>query len=138
MKAPTPAGWKRDDYQFTKELSLRVILDYNATLAIAGLLDLQTNLGSFDGGPIAPTKQFHEPAILHQIELRAAVLKRAKLQLVSPRCYRIKFRFFCSGKVNRKENYVPPHCGKNYGCSRLCSAEGDDQRGPGEDGCDER
>jgi len=33
-------------------------LDYNATLANTSLLDLQTNLGSFDGGPIAPTKQF--------------------------------------------------------------------------------
>jgi hypothetical protein len=37
---------------------LRLILDYNATIANTGLLDLQTNLGSFDGGPIAPTKQF--------------------------------------------------------------------------------
>ncbi len=46
------------NYQFTKELSLRLILDYNATLANTSLLDLQTNLGSFDGGPIAPTKQF--------------------------------------------------------------------------------
>jgi hypothetical protein len=46
------------NYQFTKELSLRLILDYNATLANTSLLDLQTNLGSFDGGPIAPAKQF--------------------------------------------------------------------------------
>jgi hypothetical protein len=46
------------NYQFTKELSLRLILDYNATIANASLVDLQTNLGSFDGGPIAPTKQF--------------------------------------------------------------------------------
>src|SRR6266849_3365712 len=46
------------NYQFTKELSLRLILDYNATIANQQLLDLQTNLGSFDGGPIAPTKQF--------------------------------------------------------------------------------
>jgi hypothetical protein len=46
------------NYQFTKELSLRLILDYNATIANAGLVDLQTNLGSFDGGPIVPTKQF--------------------------------------------------------------------------------
>src|SRR5713226_6503125 len=46
------------NYQFTKELSLRLILDYNATIANTSLLDLQTNLGSFDGGPIAPTKQF--------------------------------------------------------------------------------
>ncbi len=46
------------NYQFTKELSLRLILDYNATIANTGLLDLQTNLGSYDGGPIAPTKQF--------------------------------------------------------------------------------
>jgi hypothetical protein len=45
-------------YQFTKELSLRLILDYNATIANTSLVDLQTNLGSFDGGPIAPTKQF--------------------------------------------------------------------------------
>jgi Domain of unknown function (DUF5916) len=46
------------NYQFTKELSLRLILDYNATIANTNLLDLQTNLGSFDGGPIVPTKQF--------------------------------------------------------------------------------
>jgi len=45
------------NYQFTKELSLRLILDYNATIANSNLLDLQTNLGSFDGGPIAPAKQ---------------------------------------------------------------------------------
>jgi hypothetical protein len=46
------------NYQFTKELSLRLILDYNATIANTSLLDLQTNLGGFDGGPIVPTKQF--------------------------------------------------------------------------------
>jgi len=46
------------NYQFTKELSLRLILDYNATLANSSLVDLQTNLGSSDAGPIAPTKQF--------------------------------------------------------------------------------
>jgi len=46
------------NYQFTKELSLRVILDYDATLANNQLLDLQTNLGSYAGGPIPPTKQF--------------------------------------------------------------------------------
>ncbi len=45
------------NYQFTKELSLRLIVDYNATLANEGLVDLQTNLGSFDGGPIVPTKK---------------------------------------------------------------------------------
>lgn len=46
------------NYQFTKELSLRLILDYNATIANTSLLDLQTNLGSFDGGPVAPSKRF--------------------------------------------------------------------------------
>ena len=46
------------NYQFTRELSLRLILDYDATLANAQLLDLQSNLGSFDGGPIAPPKKF--------------------------------------------------------------------------------
>jgi hypothetical protein len=51
-------------YQFTKELSLRLILDYNATLANSSLLDLQTNLGSFDGGPIAPTKEFTADVLL--------------------------------------------------------------------------
>ena len=45
------------NYQFTKEFSLRLIVDYNATLANPQLLDLQTNLGSFDGGPIVPTKR---------------------------------------------------------------------------------
>jgi len=52
------------NYQFTKELSLRLILDYNATIANTSLLDLQTNLGSFDGGPIAPTKQFTTDVLL--------------------------------------------------------------------------
>ena len=52
------------NYQFTKELSLRLILDYNATIANTGLLDLQTNLGSYDGGPIAPTKQFTTDVLL--------------------------------------------------------------------------
>jgi Domain of unknown function (DUF5916) len=52
------------NYQFTKELSLRLILDYNATLANTSLLDLQTNLGSFDGGPIAPSKQFTTDVLL--------------------------------------------------------------------------
>ncbi len=51
-------------YQFSKELSLRLILDYNATIANTNLLDLQTNLGSFDGGPIAPTKQFTTDVLL--------------------------------------------------------------------------
>jgi Domain of unknown function (DUF5916) len=45
------------NYQFTRELSLRFILDYDATLANQDLVDLQTNLGSFDGGPIVPTKK---------------------------------------------------------------------------------
>jgi len=52
------------NYQFTKELSLRLILDYNATIANTSLLDLQTNLGSFDGGPLAPTKQFTTDVLL--------------------------------------------------------------------------
>jgi hypothetical protein len=46
------------NYQFTKELSLRLILDYNATIANTQLVDLQTNLGSFNGGPLAPDKRF--------------------------------------------------------------------------------
>ncbi len=45
------------NYQFTRELSLRFIADYNATLANPGLVDLQRNLGSFDGGPVPPTKR---------------------------------------------------------------------------------
>ena len=44
------------NYQFTKELSLRLILDYNTTIANARLLDVQTNLGGVNGGPFAPTK----------------------------------------------------------------------------------
>ncbi|HYL83022.1 MAG TPA: DUF5916 domain-containing protein [Candidatus Angelobacter sp.] len=52
------------NYQFTKELSLRLILDYNATLANTSLVDLQTNLGSFDGGPIAAPKQFTTDVLL--------------------------------------------------------------------------
>ncbi len=46
------------NYQFTKELSLRLILDYNATIANPQLLDVQTNLGGVDGGPFAPAKRF--------------------------------------------------------------------------------
>src|SRR6266446_362421 len=46
------------NYQFTKELSLRVILDYDATLANDQLLNIQTNLGSYSGGPFPATKQF--------------------------------------------------------------------------------
>lgn len=46
------------NYQFTKELSLRLILDYNAALANTSLVDRQIDLGSFDGGPVAPYKKF--------------------------------------------------------------------------------
>jgi hypothetical protein len=46
------------NYQFTRELSLRLIMDYDATLANTQLLDLQRNLGSFDGGPVQPSKNF--------------------------------------------------------------------------------
>src|SRR6267154_666145 len=52
------------NYQFTKELSLRLILDYNATIANAQLLDVQTNLGGVDGGPFAPTKLFTTDVLL--------------------------------------------------------------------------
>ncbi len=48
------------NYQFTKELSLRLILDYNATLANSQLFDVQRSLGGSDdpNGPFVPTKQF--------------------------------------------------------------------------------
>lgn len=46
------------NYQFTRELSVRAIFDYNATLANPNLVDLQTTLGSFPGGPLIPTKRF--------------------------------------------------------------------------------
>ena len=46
------------NYQFTRELSLRLIFDYDATLANTQLVDLQTNLGSFDDGAVPPSKQF--------------------------------------------------------------------------------
>src|SRR6266478_4495815 len=48
------------NYQFTKELSLRLILDYNATIANSQLFDLQRSLGGSDdvNGPFAPTTQF--------------------------------------------------------------------------------
>jgi hypothetical protein len=45
------------NYQFTRELSLRMIMDYDATLANTQLVDLQRNLGSFDGS-ILPSKNF--------------------------------------------------------------------------------
>jgi len=48
------------NYQFTKEFSLRLILDYNATIADTQLFDLQRSLGGSDAinGPFAPTKLF--------------------------------------------------------------------------------
>lgn len=48
------------NYQFTKELSLRLILDYNATIANTNLFDVQRSLGGSDSpnGPFEPTKQF--------------------------------------------------------------------------------
>ncbi len=54
------------NYQFTKELSLRLILDYNATIANTQLFDLQTSLGGSDNpsGPFAPTKQFTTDVLL--------------------------------------------------------------------------
>lgn len=52
------------NYQFTKELSLRAIIDYRATLANPQLLDVQTNLGSFSGGPVFPTKRFTPDLLL--------------------------------------------------------------------------
>lgn len=52
------------NYQFTKELSLRAIVDYRATLANPQLLDVQTNLGSFPGGPVFPTKRFSPDLLL--------------------------------------------------------------------------
>jgi len=51
-------------YQFTKELSLRLILDYNATIGNPDLLDVQRNVGGSDGGPFAPTKQFTTDILL--------------------------------------------------------------------------
>lgn len=52
------------NYQFTKELSLRAIVDYRATLANPQLLDVQTNLGSLPGGLVAPTKRFSPDLLL--------------------------------------------------------------------------
>jgi hypothetical protein len=54
------------NYQFTKELSLRLILDYNATIANLQLFDVQRSLGGSDDvtGPFAPTKQFTTDVLL--------------------------------------------------------------------------
>jgi hypothetical protein len=54
------------NYQFTKELSLRLILDYNATIANTSLFDLQRSLGGSDNanGPFAPTKGFTTDVLL--------------------------------------------------------------------------
>jgi hypothetical protein len=46
------------NYQFTKALSLRMIVDYDATLANTQLVDLQRILGSFQGGPVQAPKNF--------------------------------------------------------------------------------
>lgn len=51
------------NFQFTREFSLRVILDYNATIANAGLFDVQTSLGGSDSGPLIPTKKL-TPSVL--------------------------------------------------------------------------
>lgn len=51
------------NYQFTKELSLRAIFDYNTTLANEELLDLQRNLGSLDGATL-PNKRFTSDLLL--------------------------------------------------------------------------
>ena len=50
----------RRNYQFTKELSLRLILDYNGTIANTQLFDRPRSLGGSDNAerPFAPTKQF--------------------------------------------------------------------------------
>jgi hypothetical protein len=54
------------NYQFTRELSLRLILDYNATISNPALFDVQTSLGGSDltSGPIAPTKKFTTDVLL--------------------------------------------------------------------------
>jgi hypothetical protein len=54
------------NYQFTKELSLRLILDYNATIADSQLFDVQRSLGGSDdpNGIRAPTKQFTTDLLL--------------------------------------------------------------------------
>ena len=54
------------NYQFTKELSLRLILDYNGTIANTNLFDLQRSLGGSDNidGPFAPTKLFTTDVLL--------------------------------------------------------------------------
>jgi hypothetical protein len=53
------------NYQFTKELSLRLILDYNATIANTQLFDVQRSLGGIAiTGPFAPTKQFTTDVLL--------------------------------------------------------------------------
>jgi hypothetical protein len=52
------------NYQFTKELSLRLILDYNATIANTNLVDLQRNLGGNDSPPFQPSKKFTPDVLL--------------------------------------------------------------------------
>ncbi len=52
------------NYQFTRELSLRLILDYNATIADTNLFNLQGSLGGSDSGPLAPTKRFTTDVLL--------------------------------------------------------------------------
>jgi len=46
------------NYLIHEGLSLRVILDYDATLANDQLLNIRTNLGGYPGGPPPATKQF--------------------------------------------------------------------------------
>src|SRR5207245_10573942 len=52
--------------QFSEELSVRLISDYNGTIANTQLFDLQMSLGGSDdvNGPFAPTKQFTTDVLL--------------------------------------------------------------------------
>jgi hypothetical protein len=52
------------NYQFTKEWSLRLILDYDGTVANSNLVDLQRNLGGNDSPPFIPAKKFTPDVLL--------------------------------------------------------------------------
>jgi len=54
------------NYQFTRELSVRLILDYNATISNPELFDVQTSLGGSDlmNSFKVPTKQFTADVLL--------------------------------------------------------------------------
>jgi hypothetical protein len=61
------------NYQFTKELSLRLILGYEATIANSNLVDLQQNLGGNGNPPFLPSKKVASDLLLTYLLLPGTI-----------------------------------------------------------------